>query len=201
MLGRRIPGKALAEHASALPGICLRLWQRRKPRRWQCTKSRRSYPSPTLPLPAAKGGSVAPSMARHYRASICACGSGVSRDAGDARKAEETPSQPLPCLRQRKGAQCRAMLGKGIPGKASAEHGSALQDTPVFAGVAHKQKPRRSGVFVVMEAAHCCAVAITCSRARRGRCRPGADGRSSSPDQPAVPANAIPNQRYGPART
>ena len=39
------------------------------------------------------------------------------------------------------------------------------------------------------------------SRARRCRCRPGADGRSSFPDQPAVPANATPSRRYGPGRT
>ncbi|KAG1250383.1 hypothetical protein G6F66_015381 [Rhizopus arrhizus] len=39
------------------------------------------------------------------------------------------------------------------------------------------------------------------SRARRCRCRPGADGRSSFPDRPAVPANATPSRRYGPGRT
>gem|GEM_PF-4186404 len=53
-----------AEHGSALPAIYLRLWERRKPRRWQCAKSSESYPSPTLPLPAAKGGNVVPSHAR-----------------------------------------------------------------------------------------------------------------------------------------
>ncbi len=39
------------------------------------------------------------------------------------------------------------------------------------------------------------------SRARRCRCRPGADDRSSFPDRPAAPANAPPSRRYGPGRT
>ena len=62
-----------AEHGSALPAIYLRLWERRKPRRWQCVKGRRSSPSPALPLPAAKAGSVVPSHARQrlYLRSSC----------------------------------------------------------------------------------------------------------------------------------